>query len=130
MELAKEITSLYHSKEEAKKAEERFKTAFQKKVAPDDIPILKVDSTQPSVGLAIVDALMSSGKYPSKSEIWRLMKQGAIRINGKKVTDIELIPEIKADATIQVGKGTFYKLKVQDKGKIDSLRNMGNELGR
>ena len=95
---------------EAEKAEETFKTAFQKKVAPDATPILKVDSSQQNVGLAIVDALMSTGKYQSKSEIKRLMKQGAIKINGEKVTDIALITKIEKDAVIQVGKGTFYKL--------------------
>lgn len=120
MELAKEITSLYHSKEETEKAEETFKMAFQKKVAPDDTPILKVDSTQRNVGLAIVDALMLSGKYKSKTEIRRLMKQGAIKINGEKVTDIALITGMEADAIIQVGKGTFYKLTTQDTRETSS----------
>lgn len=114
MELAKEITQLYHSKEETEKAEETFKTAFQKKIAPDDTPILRVDCTQQNVGLAVVDALMLSGKYKSKSEIRRLMKQGAIKINGEKFTDITSITEMEADAIIQVGKGTFYKLTTTD----------------
>ncbi len=112
MELAKEITGLYHSKEETEKAEETFKIAFQKKIAPDDIPILKVNTKQQNVGLAIVDALMLAGKYKSKSEIKRLMSQGAIKINGEKVTEISLITEIKSDTIVQVGKGTFYKLEI------------------
>ncbi len=112
MELAKEITGLYHSKEETEKAEETFKIAFQKKIAPDDIPTLKVNTKQQNVGLAIVDALMLAGKYKSKSEIKRLMSQGAIKINGEKVTEISLITEIKSDTIVQVGKGTFYKLEI------------------
>lgn len=112
MELAREITGLYHSEEETKKAEETFKIAFQKKIAPDDIPILKVNTKQQNVGLAIVDALMLAGKYKSKSEIKRLMSQGAIKINGEKVTEISLITEIKSDTIVQVGKGTFYKLEI------------------
>ena len=112
MELAKEITGLYHSREETEKAEETFKIAFQKKIAPDDIPILKVNTKQQNVGLAIVDALMLAGKYKSKSEIKRLMSQGAIKINGEKVTEISLITEIKSDTIVQVGKGTFYKLEI------------------
>lgn len=135
MELAKEITSLYHSKEESEKAEEAFKTAFQKKVAPADTPILKVDSTQQNVGLAIVDALMLSGKYKSKSEIRRLMKQGAIKINGKKVTDISLITGMETDAIIQIGKGTFYILTTQDTRETSSpvaasSQDMNDEEGR
>lgn len=112
MELAREITGLYHSEEETKKAEETFKTAFQKKIAPDDIPILKVNTKQQNVGLAIIDALMLVGKYKSKSEIKRLMSQGAIKINGERVTEIALIKEIKSDTIVQVGKGTFYKLEI------------------
>ena len=112
MELAREITGLYHSEEETKKAEETFKIAFQKKIAPDDIPILKVNTKQQNVGLAIVDALMLAGKYKSKSEIKRLMSQGAIKINGERVTEIALIKEIKPDTIVQVGKGTFYKLEI------------------
>lgn len=112
MELAKEITGLYHSKEETEKAEETFKIAFQKKIAPDDIPTLKVNTKQQNVGLAIVDALMLAGKYKSKSEIKRLMSQGAIKINGEKVTEISLITDIKSDTIVQVGKGTFYKLEI------------------
>lgn len=112
MELAREITGLYHSEEETKKAEETFKTAFQKKIAPDDIPILKVNTKQQNVGLAIIDALMLVGKYKSKSEIKRLMSQGAIKINGERVTEIALIKEIKPDTIVQVGKGTFYKLEI------------------
>lgn len=112
MELAREITGLYHSEEETKKAEETFKIAFQKKIAPDDIPILKVNTKQQNVGLAIIDALMLVGKYKSKSEIKRLMSQGAIKINGERVTEIALIKEIKPDTIVQVGKGTFYKLEI------------------
>lgn len=135
MELAKEITLLYHSKEEVDKAEEIFKTAFQKKIAPDDTPILKVDSTQRNAGLAIVDALMLSGKYKSKSEIRRLINQGALKINGEKITDMALIPEIEADVIIQLGKGTFYKLTTQDTREenspiVPSSPNMEDEDGR
>ena len=47
-----------------------------------------------------------------KSEIKRLMSQGAIKINGERVTEIALIKEIKPDTIVQVGKGTFYKLEI------------------
>lgn len=114
MELAKEITTLYHGKELAEKAEETFKTAFQKKVAPDDIPVLKFDSTNQNNGVALIDALMLSGKYKSKSEIRRLMQQGAIRINGERITDASLITDINDETIVQVGKGTFYKLTTKD----------------
>ena len=112
------ITGLYHSREEAEKAEETFKTAFQKQQAPEDTPEIMFDTKMENVGQAVVDAIMTSGNYKSKAEIRRLMKQGAIRINGERVTDIATIQSVSSDAVIQVGKGKFYKLNTEDKKKI------------
>ena len=111
MELAKEITKLYHSVEEAEKAEEYFKTAYQKQQIPDDAPVLTISSANADNGLNLIDTLMTSGKFKSKSEIRRLLTQGAIKINGEKVTTLENVPPLTADVVIQVGKGAFYRLK-------------------
>lgn len=102
MELAKEITRLYHNEELAQNAQEHFKTAFQKQEAPTDIPELKLNEN-------LVDTIMETGKYASKGELRRLFTQGAVKINGEKVTDfnIELTDE---ETTIQIGKGNFYKI--------------------
>ena len=75
------------------------------------------DTKMENVGQAVVDAIMTSGNYKSKAEIRRLMKQGAIRINGERVTDIATIQSVSSDAVIQVGKGKFYKLNTEDKKK-------------
>ena len=117
MELAKEITTLYHSKEEAEKAEDIFKTAYQKQQAPEDTPELFFDVSMENVGQAIIDAIMLSGNYKSKAEIRRLMKQGAIKINGERVTDITSIHTVNPNAIIQVGKGKFYKLTTKSENK-------------
>ena len=123
MELAKEITGLYHSREDAEKAEETFKTAFQKQQAPEDTPTIMFDTKMENVGQAVVDAIMTSGNYKSKAEIRRLMKQGAIRINGERVTDITAIQSVTPDAVIQVGKGKFYKLTTDGEKKDKSKKN-------
>lgn len=123
MELAKEITGLYHSREEAEKAEETFKIAFQKQQAPEDTPTIMFDTKMENVGQAVVDAIMTSGNYKSKAEIRRLMKQGAIRINGERVTDITAIQSVTPDAVIQVGKGKFYKLTTEGEEKDKSKKN-------
>lgn len=123
MELAKEITGLYHSREDAEKAEETFKTAFQKQQAPEDTPTIMFDTKMENVGQAVVDAIMTSGNYKSKAEIRRLMKQGAIRINGERVTDITAIQSVTPDAVIQVGKGKFYKLTTEGEEKDKSKKD-------
>ena len=111
MELALEITTLYHSKEAALFAQEHFKTAFQKGIAPDDATILTLNPNTPDVGFALVDALMGTGAYKSKSDIRRLFQQGAIKINNERAPqDLKEVSNLSSGTIIQVGKGTFYKI--------------------
>jgi len=111
MELALEITTLYHSKEAALSAQEHFKTAFQQGVAPDDAIVLTLNPETPDIGFALVDALMSTGAYKSKSDVRRLFQQGAVKINNERAPqDLKAINALPAGSIIQVGKGTFYKI--------------------
>ena len=112
MELAKEITKLYHTKQEAEKAEESFKSAFQQQVAPEDTPELLVKKTD-NMGNSLVEAILSTGKYSSKGEIKRLFAQSAVKINGEKVTDLSSITAIKNETILQIGKGNFYKIIIK-----------------
>lgn len=111
MELAKEITTLYHNKELAQKAEEHFKTAFQKQEAPEDIPELQYkNEDNMQVGNALLDTILTSGKYKSKGELRRLFEQGAVKLNGEKITDYKTITQIKNNDIIQIGKGNFFRI--------------------
>ena len=111
MELALEITTLYHSKKAALFAQEHFKTAFQKGIAPDDATILTLNPNTPDIGFALVDALMGTGAYKSKSDIRRLFQQGAIKINNERAPqDLKEVSNLSSGTIIQVGKGTFYKI--------------------
>lgn len=109
MELALEITSLYHSKEEALNAKEHFVQAFQKQKAPDDVKELSLEAGK-EVGFALIDALLQTGKYKSKSEIRRLFKGNAVKINEEKVTDVDGLSALQSGTIIQIGKGTFFKI--------------------
>ena len=82
MELAKEITRLYHNEQEASQAEEHFKTAYQKQEAPEDIEEIKFENS-------ILDTLLKTKKAASKGELKRLFEQGAIKVDGEKVTDFQ-----------------------------------------
>lgn len=111
MELAKEITRLYHSEEETQKAEEYFKTAYQKGQAPDEATVLPITPAgNGDNGQTLIETLFQSGKYKSKSDIRRLVIQGAVKINGERITDLKAAPALNTDTVIQVGKGTFYRL--------------------
>ncbi|MBR3134935.1 MAG: tyrosine--tRNA ligase [Clostridia bacterium] len=110
MELALEITRLYHSEEEAIKAEENFKTLFQKQQATEDTVELEFDSTSENITSAVLDSILSSGEYKSKAEIKRLLQQGAMKINGERIDSFENISDKDGDIILQIGKGRFYKL--------------------
>ncbi|MBR3163100.1 MAG: tyrosine--tRNA ligase [Clostridia bacterium] len=113
MELAKEITRLYHSEDEANKAEESFKSAFQQQVAPDDTPEITMVNNSNSIANNLVDTILATGKYQSKGEIKRLFAQGAVKINGERVQELNNIDSIDNETIIQIGKGNFYKIIVE-----------------
>ena len=103
MELAKEITTLYHNEDEANSAEEHFKIAFQKQEAPEDIEKIKFEGN-------ILDTLLKTNKCDSKGELKRLFTQGAIKIDGNKVTNYQELNNFDKDFVIQIGKGSFFKI--------------------
>ncbi|KOR25511.1 tyrosine--tRNA ligase [Clostridium sp. L74] len=103
MELAKELVRLYHGEESAIKAEENFKNIFQQGNIPEEIDTLKVSLDE----INIVDLIVNAKFAPSKNEARRLVKQGAVKINGEKV-DEEC--KIKNEDILQVGKKKFIKI--------------------
>lgn len=110
MELAKEITRLYHGEQLADSAENHFKTAFQKQEAPEDALTIKIEKIE-EMPNEILEKLMNTGKYASKGELKRLFTQGAIKVDGEKVTDFrELSNYIKDESIMQIGKGHFVRI--------------------
>jgi len=109
MKLAKELVRQYFSEKEALEAELHFISVFQKGKVPDEIPTVKIEEKDLIDGKILIGKLICCiGFAPSNSEARRLVKQGAVRINGKKIADCEL--EIEEGMIIQVGKRKFAKL--------------------
>lgn len=107
MGLAKEIVRLYHGEEKANFAEERFKSVFQKGQIPSDI--LTVEASKENFDLAQI--VVDNKLVPSKSELRRLVKQGGVKVNSEKVTDLqELIPA--EELIVQIGKKKFIKINL------------------
>lgn len=105
MQLAREIVTLYHGKEEALKAEERFITVFQKGNIPEDI--LTVESSKEALDIAGI--LVENELVKSKSDARRLASQGGIKVNDKKIIDLAHIEEAQ-ELIVQVGKKKFIKV--------------------
>jgi len=105
-QLAFEITKLYEGEEQAKKAEEYFQQVVQDKVAPDNIKIINVEKDT----IAILDLIELSGLTTSKSESRKLITQGGVSIDNKKIINIgELITVTANEQVLQVGKRNFIK---------------------
>ncbi len=100
--LAKEIITQLYSAEDAEKAEEHFEKTVQNKELPDDIEEYKL-----SQDIAVSQLLAQSGLAASRSEAVRLIKQGAVTIDGEKIADVN--KTISKGVTIKVGKRRYLK---------------------
>jgi tyrosyl-tRNA synthetase len=106
--LAKTIVTQFHDEEAARRAAAEFEKVFAKGQLPDDIPEVVVQA-DPIMASRLV---VASGLAAGSGEAKRMIKQSAVRIDGKKVNDpnAEITP---ADGmVIQVGKRKFARLKV------------------
>ena len=110
IELAHEITSLYHSKELADLAQEHFVTAFTKQEVPEDAPEIIIENKE-DVPNQLLEKLIETGKYSSKGNIKRLFEQGAVKIDGEKIINYREI-KLQDGAVLQIGKGNYYKCHV------------------
>jgi tyrosyl-tRNA synthetase len=109
--LGEEIVARFHSTEEATQARENFIARFQKGAMPDDIPEKEITATNGK--LAIANLLKEAGLVQSTSEAFRMIKQGAVKIDGEKVADKGLEIEIGTEHIYQVGKRRFAKVKLK-----------------
>ncbi len=107
--LAREIVTFFYSLEAAKDAEDRFNKMFRKKEIPDDIPVFEVQSDEE---VSIVDLVVKVGFAGSKSEARRLISQGGIAVDGRKVSDIAEKVRPPAEFVLKVGKRRISKIKL------------------
>jgi len=107
--LAHTIVELYHSEKDAQKAEEAFDAVFRKGQQPDDMrTVLRSELTNVA---STAQVLVDAGLAPSKSEARRLIEQGGVKKDGKKVG--EDFGEAPAGTVVRVGKRKFVKIEVK-----------------
>lgn len=107
MNLAKKLVEMYVGIEAAERAEEHFRTVFQQRSLPTDIPEYEWTG---EAQVNIVDLIADLKLVSSKGEGRRMVQQGAVRINEEKINDIQHIVDIVSGMVIQVGKRKFIKL--------------------
>lgn len=109
MELAYEITQLYHGTEAADHAQERFKSVFQKNEVPDDVRVIEISGRSSSDFDQVATALVEIGAMKSKSELRRIIQQGGAKVNDQKVDSIDSF--VCSDgAVLRLGKKAIFKI--------------------
>ncbi len=103
--LARDIIALYHDKDAAIMGEKHFDKIFVKKGIPEDIPQICLKTVS-----YLVDILKEQKIVSSKTEGRRMIKQNAVRINGKICKDIQYKIDPEKDYIIKVGKRRFLKI--------------------
>lgn len=106
--LAREIITMYHSAEDAGYAQKEFERVFSKKEIPDDVRLMKLNSDNGS--LWIVKLLTETGLCGSSGEARRMIKQGAVYINGDRISSVDDQIDISSEKLIKVGKRKFLKV--------------------
>lgn len=105
--LAKEIITRFHSEADADGAEQEFINRFQKGAMPDEMPEFEF-----SAGTAIGNLLKDADLVGSTSDAMRMIRQGAAKIDGDKIEDTKLVPEV-GTAVYQVGKRKFARITIK-----------------
>jgi tyrosyl-tRNA synthetase len=111
MLLAREVVSGFHGEAAARKAAEMFQRVFRDRQAPEEAPVKNVAAGPPQM---IKGLLTTLGMAPSVSEAERLVKQGAVEIDGQRIDD----PRKEVDLSkarnflLRAGKKKFVRVVV------------------
>ena len=107
--LAIEIVDRFHGEGEGEKCKDAFLKRFQKGAIPEDIE--EVSYSIEDESMPLVNLLKETGMVASTSEASRLIKQGGIKIESKKVEDPKMLILAGTEQVYQVGKRKFLKIK-------------------
>ncbi len=110
IDLAKELIARFHNEDCAQAAHQEFINRFQKGAIPDDMPEIDIAASEGQI--AIANLLKEAGLVSSTSDAFRMIKQGAAKIEGEKITDRNLMVASGTTAIYQVGKRKFARVTV------------------
>ena len=104
-ELARAVVELYYDAETASQAEQHFNTIVVGKGTPYDIPEFSLNEED-----LIVNVIFDAGILQSKGEARRMIKQGAVKLDGESITDIQATIAPSGEQILKVGKRRFLKV--------------------
>jgi tyrosyl-tRNA synthetase len=109
-ELATEIVGRFHGASVAGNARDEFVARFQQGEMPRQIPELTLESENGQLGIAYL--LKNAGLVSSTSEAFRMIEQGAVRIDGVRIDDRSLQIDAGSTCVFQVGKRKFSRVSL------------------
>ena len=107
-ELAQEIVACYHGIHAGLRAKEVFIEQFQQKRIPDNIPNMPINIEGDEIMIA--HALKQAGLVKTNGEAMRLIDEGAVRLDGERISDKRLVLKRGEAPVVQVGKHRIAKL--------------------
>src|SRR5215468_3308687 len=110
-ELAREIVARFHDAAAAERAQRNFTARVSEKAVPQDLP-LKVVPVE-SGGLRLANLLKEAGLAASTTEARRKIEEGAVRIDGARVSDLALTLKAGAEHVLQVGAKRFARVRLE-----------------
>lgn len=114
--LAREIVRLYHGEEAAARAEREFDRVFSRRELPEELPVVYVDKSalaEPSGKVRAYKLVVALGLSSSSSEANRLIRQGAVKVDGVKVSDPADELELSQGMVVQVGRRRFAAVSLE-----------------
>jgi tyrosyl-tRNA synthetase len=110
-ELAREIVARFHDPKAAERAQRNFTARVSEKAVPQDLPV-KVVPVE-SGGLRLANLLKEAGLAASTTEARRKIEEGAVRIDGARVSDLALTLKAGAEHVLQVGAKRFARVRLE-----------------
>ncbi|MCL4278654.1 MAG: tyrosine--tRNA ligase, partial [Ignavibacteriaceae bacterium] len=105
--LARTLVRMYHNEESAIQAQEEFDRIFIKKEIPDEVEEFKIENNNSEIN--ILDLILKVNFAPSRGEARRLVTQGGVSIENKKITDANFNIILTEGMVLKVGKRKFIK---------------------
>jgi tyrosyl-tRNA synthetase len=109
-ELGQEIVARFHDEASAERAKKEFISRFQQGAMPDEISEVTLDCQDGLLGIAHL--LKRAGLVSSTSEAFRMIEQGAVKIDGQRVEDRSLQLAAGSSGVYQVGKRRFARVSL------------------
>ena len=111
IELAGELVARFHGHAAARAAEADFLARFQKGAMPDEMPELEMPL--PPEGIPVANFLKEAGLVGSTSEGMRMISQGAVKLDGERVSDKGMVLTAAVVVVAQVGKRRWARVTLK-----------------